>query len=37
MDPHGQPDPDPEGQKTHKNKKVKKYHVLNCWMFSFEG
>jgi hypothetical protein len=22
---------------THKNRKVKKFHVLNCWMFSFEG
>jgi hypothetical protein len=23
---------------THKNrKKVKKFHVLKCWMFSFEG
>jgi hypothetical protein len=24
-------DPDP------KKKKVKKFHVLKCWMFSFEG
>ncbi len=35
-------DPDPHGSRrakmTHKKKKkVKKFHVLNCWMFSFEG
>ncbi len=33
-------DPDPKGQKlpTYKNrKKVKKFYVLKCWMFSFEG
>ncbi len=28
------PDPDPGGQKQ---KKVKIFHVLECWMFSFEG
>jgi hypothetical protein len=22
---------------TNKKKKVKKFHVLNCWMFSFQG
>jgi hypothetical protein len=22
---------------THKYKKVKNFHVLKCWMFSFEG
>jgi hypothetical protein len=32
-------DPDPEGQKwwTTKIEKVKKFHVLKFWMFSFEG
>jgi hypothetical protein len=27
------PDPDPGGKITNKNKKVKKFHVLMCWMF----
>jgi hypothetical protein len=33
------PDRDPGGQKwpTNIEKKVKKFHVLKCWMFSFEG
>jgi hypothetical protein len=32
------PDPDPGGQKLPKKiEKVKKFHVLKCWMFSFEG
>jgi hypothetical protein len=22
---------------THKSRKIKKFHVLKCWMFSFEG
>jgi hypothetical protein len=27
-----------KGKNDHKKKKkVKKFHVLNCWMFSFEG
>jgi hypothetical protein len=32
------PDPDPGG-KTYpqKRKKVKKFNVFKCWMFSFEG
>ncbi len=34
----GQPDPDPEGKNfPQKYKKVKKFHVLKCWMFSFES
>ena len=32
VDPY--PDPDPGGQKQ---KKIKKFHVLKCWKFSFEG
>jgi hypothetical protein len=28
------PDPDPGGQKRKRNKK---FNVLKCWMFSFEG
>jgi hypothetical protein len=24
-------------KKTQKKKKVKEFHVLKCWMFSFEG
>jgi hypothetical protein len=24
-------------KRTHKNKKNKKFHILKCWMFSFEG
>jgi hypothetical protein len=24
-------------KKTHKNTKIMKFHVLKCWMFSFEG
>ncbi len=32
------PDPDPGGQKWHtKLEKIRKFHVLKCWMFSFEG
>jgi hypothetical protein len=32
------PDPDPGGQQmTHKKKKVQKFDVLKCWMFSFKG
>jgi hypothetical protein len=27
-------DPDPGGQRS---RKVKKFHVLKCWMFSFES
>jgi hypothetical protein len=35
-------DPDSESgsgraKMTHINRKVKKFHVLNCWMVSFEG
>jgi hypothetical protein len=31
-------DPDPGGQeKPKKLEKVKKFNVLKCWMFSFEG
>jgi hypothetical protein len=37
-------DPDPESgsvsrraKMTHNNNKVKKFHVLKCWMLSFEG
>jgi hypothetical protein len=33
-------DPDQEGQKCStkiEKKKLKKFHVLKCWMFSFEG
>jgi hypothetical protein len=30
-------DPDPEGQKlTTKIEKIRKFHVLMCWKFSFE-
>ncbi len=32
------PDPDPGGHKwPTKVEKLKKFHVLKCWMFSFEG
>jgi hypothetical protein len=36
------PDPDSESgsrraKMTHKNRKNKKFYVLKCWMFSFEG
>ncbi len=33
------PDPDPGGQKrpTKVEKKIKKFHVLECWMFSFKS
>ncbi len=32
------PDPDPGGQKgPTKIEKSKKFHVLKCWMFTFEG
>jgi hypothetical protein len=32
------PDPDPGGQKRPtKIEKIQKFHVLKCWMFSFEG
>ncbi len=43
MDQHwfchfGRLDPDPEGQKRpRKIDKLKKFHVLKCWMFSVEG
>jgi hypothetical protein len=31
-------DPDPGGQNDpQKYKKVNNFHVLKCWMFSFEG
>jgi hypothetical protein len=39
------PDPDPYSESgsgsrrakmTHKSRKIKKVHVLKCWMFSFE-
>ncbi len=31
-------DPDPGGQKwPQKKKKVQNFHLLKCWMFSFEG
>jgi hypothetical protein len=31
------PDPDPGGQKlATKVEKIKKFHVLKCWMLSFE-
>jgi Leucine-rich repeat (LRR) protein len=31
-------DPDPGGQKLpQKKEKVNKFHILKCWMFSFEG
>jgi hypothetical protein len=31
----GKAEPDPEGEKD-PQKKVKKFHVLKCYMFSFE-
>jgi hypothetical protein len=37
-DPIRIPDPDLGGQKCPtKVEKIKKFHVLNCWMFSFES
>jgi hypothetical protein len=31
-------DPDPDGQKgPTKVEKIKKFHVLKCWMLSFES
>jgi hypothetical protein len=34
----GKAEPDPEGEKdSQKKTKVKKFHVLKCYMFSFEG
>ncbi len=37
VDPDSKPDPDPGGQKLlTKIGKIQKFHVLKCWMFSFE-
>jgi hypothetical protein len=37
-DPGPDHDPDPEWQKRPTNlKKEKKFHVLKCWMYSFES
>ncbi len=40
VEPDPEPDTDPDPERQHYPqifKKVKKCHVLKCWMFSFEG
>ena len=38
LDQDQDPDPDPGGQKLPtKVKKIKKFHILKCWMASFES